>query len=176
MNYFDILIVIPLLWGAYKGFSKGLVIAVASLVALILGIYGAIKFSAYTGELVQNNFEIEDNYMPIISFSITFLAIVIGIHFIAKMLNKLVDAIALAWLNKIAGIVFGILKTAFIVSILIFIIETIDPNGQFIKEDYKTESLLYKPIKTIAPAIIPSLKEFHITQPSINSTISSYPI
>ncbi len=42
MNWLDIGIAVPLVWGAYVGFKKGLVIELASLAALILGIYAAI--------------------------------------------------------------------------------------------------------------------------------------
>ncbi len=162
MNYFDLIFAIPLLWGAYKGFSKGLIISVASLVALLLGIYGAIHFSGFLGELVSENIEVKDNYLPLIAFSITFVAIVVGIHFIAKMLSKLVDAIALGWLNTIAGMLFGILKSAFIISVFIFIFDKIDTDNSFLSKDIKEQSLLYKPIKILAPAIFPSLGNFNM--------------
>lgn len=166
MNYFDLIFAIPLLWGAYKGFSKGLIISIASLIALLLGIYGSIRFSGYTREFVNQHFEVTDNYIPLIAFAITFLGIVIGIHFLAKLLNKLVDAIALGWLNTIAGIVFGLLKAAFIISIFIFIFEKIDRSEHFISKSIKEESLLYDPIRTLAPALFPSLKKFEL-EPSI---------
>jgi len=162
MNYFDLIFAIPLLWGAYKGFSKGLIISVASLVALLIGIYGAIHFSGFIGSLISENVEVQDNYLPLIAFSITFVAIVVGIHFIAKLLSKLVEAIALGWLNTIAGIIFGVLKTAFIISVFIFIFEKVDSNNTFIPKEIKEESLLYQPIKQLSPTVFPSLMHFDI--------------
>ena len=170
MNYFDLIFVVPLLWGAYKGFSKGLIVSVASLVALLLGIYGAIRFSGFVGSFVSENVNIQDNYLPLIAFAITFVGIVVGIHFAAKMISKLVTAIALGWLNTLAGIVFGLLKAAFIISIFIFIFDKIDSNENFISKDVKKESLLYEPIKILAPAIFPSLDEFKL-EPQIPNQI-----
>ncbi len=126
MNYLDLIIAIPLAWGAYKGFRKGLIVSVASLLALLLGIYGALEFSDYARALLTENTEMQANYVPITAFVLTFIAIVIAVHFIAKLIDKFIDAIALSWLNAIAGMAFGILKFAFILSILIFLFEKID--------------------------------------------------
>ncbi len=162
MNYFDLIFVIPLLWGAYKGFSKGLIVSVASLVALLLGIYGAIRFSGFVGGYVDSAVNVQESYLPLIAFAITFVGIVVGIHFIAKLLSKLVEAIALGWLNTITGILFGLLKAAFIISIFIFIFDKIDSNNNFISKDLKENSILYKPIKILAPTIFPSLENFNM--------------
>jgi len=170
MNYFDLIFVIPLLWGAYKGFSKGLIVSVASLVALLLGIYGAIRFSGFIGTLVDDTIHVQENYLPLIAFALTFVGIVVGIHFLAKLITKLVDAVALGWLNTIAGIAFGLLKAAFIISVFIFIFDKIDSNQNFISKDVKNESLLYEPIKILAPAIFPTLNEFKL-EPQIPDQI-----
>ena len=58
MNGFDILIAIILVWTAYKGFSKGFVSQAAAFAALLLGIFGAIKFSDYTASLIIKKLEI----------------------------------------------------------------------------------------------------------------------
>ena len=47
MNYLDIIIAVPLLYGLIKGFSNGLVKEVTSLLALFIGVYVAINFSEY---------------------------------------------------------------------------------------------------------------------------------
>ena len=47
MNYLDIIIVVPLVYGLIKGFSNGLIKEVTALVALLAGVYVAINFSLY---------------------------------------------------------------------------------------------------------------------------------
>jgi len=176
MNYFDIIIAIPLLWGAYKGFSKGLVTSVASLIALLLGIYGAIQFSDFIAVYVSGTVDVEANYIPLIAFAITFIGIVIGIHFLAKIITKLVDAIALSWLNTIAGTLFGILKMAFILSIFIFIFEKIDTKEKVLSSELKSSSLLYQPIQYIAPAIFPALNDVNLNPQVPSSVLPKFPI
>ena len=176
MNYFDIIIAIPLLWGAYKGFSKGLVSSIASLIALLLGIYGAIQFSDFIAVYVSGTVDVEANYIPLIAFAITFIGIVIGIHFLAKILTKLVDAIALSWLNTLAGTLFGILKMAFILSVFIFIFEKIDTKENILSPELKENSLLYEPVQFIAPAIFPALNEVNLNPHMPNAVLPKLPI
>ena len=159
MNYLDIILLIPILWGAYKGFTKGFIVAIASLIALLAGIYGALSFSNFTGGFLQENWDIQTEYLPVVAFAITFIAIVIAVHFVAKLVDKLVKAIALGWLNTIAGILFGVLKSIFVMSIIIFFIEKIDPQAMMIKKDFKEQSLLYEPIRKTALFVFPALEE-----------------
>ena len=49
MNTFDIIIAALLIFGFVRGLLKGLFVEVASLVALIAGVYGAIHFSYFVG-------------------------------------------------------------------------------------------------------------------------------
>ena len=54
MNYIDIVIGGLVLYGAVKGFSKGLIVEAASLIALFLGLVGALLFSSSVGKLSGN--------------------------------------------------------------------------------------------------------------------------
>lgn len=157
-NVFDIIFAIILLYSAYKGFSKGFVIQAATLVALLLGIYGAVRFSDYTADILSIKLNITTQYLPLIAFAVTFVAIVILVHLIAGVTEKLLRAVALGFVNRIAGLLFGILKSAFIISILLVIINGIDTRMNIIPSDVKNNSLLYRPLSEFAPKIFPFLK------------------
>ena len=58
----------------------------------------------------------------------------------------------------LAGMLFGILKTALIISIVLVIINSIERRIPFIPEEHKENSLLYQPLSKLAPAIFPYLK------------------
>ena len=164
MNYIDLILLILLLWSAYRGFKNGLIIEAASLAALILGIFGAIRFSGLTADILVTKFGWETQYLSLIAFAITFVIIVILVHLLAHAIDKLVKAIALGFINRILGILFGILKTAFILSIILVILNTIDRKTHFLPEDKIDESLLYRPISNFAPAIFPFLRFEHIPE------------
>lgn len=157
MNYIDIIIAIPLVWAIYKGFTKGFVISIASLLALILGIYGAVKLSHITSFYLIEHFSFSDKYLPIIAFAVTFIIIVLLVHMVAKVVDKLVKAIALGFINRLLGVVFNFIKVAFILSIVVVIIEGLDKSLKFMPQEQKESSLMYVPLSKFAPTIFPYL-------------------
>ncbi len=157
MNTIDLVFAILLLWSAYRGYTKGFIIQLATLAALLLGILGAVMFSDITSSLIIKKFDISGQYLPIISFAVTFVVIVIAVHLFARMLNKLIDAIALGIVNRLLGVLFSVLKIAFIVSIILVLINKADNKYNFIPDETKENSLLYKPLSNFAPMIFPYL-------------------
>ena len=108
MNYIDIFLIVPLIWGAFKGYKKGLIIEVVSLAALGLGIWGGIYFSDYAVNLIVD--KVDDKYITITAFMLTFLVIVLVVYFLGKLLEKIIDIVQLKFINKLAGACFGLLK------------------------------------------------------------------
>jgi membrane protein required for colicin V production len=157
MNTVDLVFAILFLWAAYRGYTKGFIVQLATLAALLLGILGAVMFSDFTSSLIIKKFEVSGNYLPIVSFAVTFIIIVIAVHLLAKMLNKLIDAIALGIVNRLLGVLFSVLKIAFIASIILVLINKADNKYNFIPDDTKENSLIYKPLSNFAPMIFPYL-------------------
>jgi len=157
MNILDIILAVPLLWFAYRGFQKGLVIELASLVALILGIWAAIHFSFFAADFLTDNFDIGPKYLPVTAFIITFIVVVLGVILVGKIVEKFINLIALGFLNKLGGLVFGIVKAAFFLSVIALIINSFDDDQSLITPTLREGSLLYKPIERFAPSIIPML-------------------
>lgn len=165
MNLLDIIFIIPIVWFAYQGFKRGLIIELASLVALILGIYAAMYFSDYAADFLINNMDMSEKYVPITSFILTFIAVVVIVYFIGKILEKLVNMVALGFLNKLAGLFFGILKAAVLISIVLLILNNF--NDDLISRQKKKNSFLYDPIASIAPILWNNLENFNINDSKI---------
>jgi membrane protein required for colicin V production len=159
MNWIDIVILIPLLWGLYKGFTKGLIVEVATLVAFGLAVWGGIKFSDFLSGWLKNSFGWNSKYLPVISFAVIFIGILILVFALAKCIQRFVKAVALGFVNKLAGGIFGMLKFGLILSVLIFVLNAIEKSFQIISQETKHSSLLYEPVGKIAPMIIPGLNE-----------------
>jgi len=164
MSYLDIILIIPLAWSIYKGFKRGLIIEIASLVGLVLGIYGALNFSDYTEVLLRENYDIDFEYMHLLSFAITFIGIVILVYILGKVLEKIINIIALGIFNKIAGMFFGFFKMSLILSMVLLIVEGINANVGFIKPEDKEASVLYTPIARIGPSILLLIDDFEMVE------------
>jgi membrane protein required for colicin V production len=159
MNYIDIVIIVVLAVAMVRGFINGLVKEVASLAALILGIWGAIRFSSFTAGKLYDYFDMSGKYVGIISFLITFGIIVIIIHFIGLLVDKLMQAVALGFINKLLGIVFGLFKSVLIMSVVLVVLNAIDARRPFLPKEKIEQSMLYNPVSDIAPAIFPIIGE-----------------
>ncbi|MFA6126575.1 MAG: CvpA family protein [Bacteroidales bacterium] len=157
MNWLDIVIILILAGGLASGFKNGFVGELASIAGLVLGIWGAIKFSWWTADLLEG-IGLKFSLMPIISFIVTFLIIVIITQIIAGIVSKLLEAIALNWLNKIAGIIAGICKAAIFTSVILLILDAVSDRHPIIPVKTRTESLLYEPVSGIVPTLLPFLK------------------
>jgi membrane protein required for colicin V production len=159
MNWIDAAIVIILVISIVMGFINGLVKEVASLAALILGIWGAIKFSSFTAVKLYDYFDMTGQYVGIIAFLITFGVIIIIIHFIGIIADKIVNAVSLGFINRLLGIVFGLLKSVLVMSIFFVILNAIDARRPFLPKGTIEKSIFYNPISDIAPVIFPVIGE-----------------
>jgi len=130
MNWIDIALLVPLIWGFFKGFKKGLIIELVSIIALIAGIYAGMHLSHLITPFIENS--VPENYLHILSFVITFIIVVLGLYLIGKLLEKIVDIIQLGFVNKMAGSVFGAVKFLIITSVIFYFISQIglfDPGS-----------------------------------------------
>lgn len=158
MNFLDIIFLVPLLFALYRGFKKGLVHMIASLAALILGILGAIKLRPVFAGMLDSWFNIKPDHVNIIAFAVAFVLIVIVVHIIAYFVDKLIKAIALNFINRLLGMVFGVVVTAFVISMILWPINEVNKQKEIIKNERIEGSLLYKPLSSLAPSMLPFLK------------------
>lgn len=157
MNYLDLILGGLLVFGLVKGIMKGLFVELASLVAIVAGIYGAIKFSFYVSDFLEQQITLAPHYIKLISFAITFIGIIVGVSFLGKLLTKVAKFAALGILNRILGGAFGLLKLAFIASAIIMFVGPLTEKLGILKKETIDNSILYKPVKMIAPAIYPAI-------------------
>jgi membrane protein required for colicin V production len=158
LNYIDAIIIILFAWSAYRGFRRGLVLVVAAFISLILGIWGAAKFSHPVGDWLADTLNVSSPYMNLVSFTITFIIIVIGINIAAYLFSRFLDAIALGLINRLLGSFFNLLKMAFLLSVLFVILNAFDEKHEFMPEEQTGNSLLYKPVSDLAPWVFPFLR------------------
>lgn len=155
MNTFDIIIVAFLLFGFIRGLFKGLFLEIASFIALIAGIYGAMHFSYLIKDLLAPLVTWEEKYSTLVSFAITFIVIVLVITLIGKLFTKIADFASLGILNKLLGGIFGTLKIAFVLSLILLIYSKLNHKIPFLSAEQQEKAVLYEPLKNLAPNIFP---------------------
>lgn len=170
MSVIDIVLGALILFGLVRGFMKGLFVEVASLVALVAGVYGAIHFSNFAAEFLQNKTDWNEKTINITAFAVTFVIIVLAIGLAGKALTKLADFAALGIINKLAGGVFGALKIALILSVVLNVFDKLNNTITLLEEDTKQDSVLYKPVKSLIPMIFPNLLNLNEEEESETET------
>jgi len=157
MNYIDIIIGVFLLWGFIRGFSKGLFVSLASLVALTVGIYIAVHFSYITGEYLEQYVDWQDGAMKFTAFTITFVIVILMVSLSGKLLTKIANFVFLGLVNKILGAIFGVLKSAFIVSVVIMLLDAANKSFNMISQETLNDAVLYAPVSKLAPMVLPNI-------------------
>ena len=152
MNYLDIIIAVILFLFAFKGFRKGLIIEVVTLLAFAVGIYGAMHFSDFTAEHLQDFMEIDPKYLNTIAFVLTFILLVILVNLIGRWLTNLIKAMNLNFFNKLGGAVFGVAKGVLLCSVLVMVLNNFQLIG-IVKPAVREQSKLYPYIEMTVPYV-----------------------
>ena len=157
MNIFDIVIAALLVFAFVRGFMKGFFVEVASLIALVGGVWGAIHFSYFMADVLEDHVDWSENYISLAAFAITFIVIVVAVSFLGKALTKMADFAALGLINKIFGGVFALLKSVVILSVIFVFFSRINSTIPFVGKETLENSILYTPVKELVPSIFPSI-------------------
>lgn len=153
VNLLDIIIIIPLLFFAYNGYKRGFIIELASLAALVAGLYMAFYFSDFAAEMLNDLFEMNQKYVAIIAFIMTFIVVIFLVITAGKIVQKFVDILLLGFFNKLAGAAFGVLKGALLLSIVLYGLNYFHISDYIIKPEAKQKSLFYQSVEDIAPEL-----------------------
>ncbi len=147
MGVLDIILTLPLIYGVYKGIKNGLLVELASIAALILGIYGAIHFSYITADYISSHLDWDPDPIKITAFILTFIGIVYIVRLLGKAMTRFTDFAMIGWLNKLAGGVFGFVEVAVVLGAILIFFERANSSVGLLDRDTIEESVLYEPLK-----------------------------
>jgi len=167
MTFIDFIILSFLVIFIIRGYQKGFIITLATFAALILGVYLAVHFSNYLDGFLLNNFKPSRTWLPILSFTITFLIVVIGVFVVAKLMEKIVDVIGMGFLNHLGGAILGFTKGIIFCSIVLFIVTSMDTKEKWITKEDKQGSFIYRNVSAVFPKLITTFGG-EIKFPSLN--------
>lgn len=158
MRKTDIILLLPLLWGIYWGVYKGIISQLTSFAGIIIAAYVSIKYYSYIAAFINAHVD-EDtsqHYVSIATFVVVFILVLLIIFLISKQIEKLTKALNIGYLNHIAGGIFGLVKWAFLVSIILVLLNLFsqETNEKYI--DFHN-TWVYNHLVEIAPRIMPNV-------------------
>lgn len=157
MSILDIVLLVLFIFAGFNGYRKGFIGQAAGLAGLILGIWGAIHFSDFTAKLLAEHLSLTSQYLPLIAFAVTFAALVVAVHFVGVIAENIIKLAFLGLANSILGVIFGVLKTALIISVILLLLGKVSDRVKIIPNNFGENSLFFGPVERLAPSIFPYL-------------------
>jgi membrane protein required for colicin V production len=133
-----------------RGWRKGLIRALFSVVCGLIGLAAAVKLSAVLAIHMKSDLHITSRWLPVIAFVLVFVLIIVMISWAGKLLDKLIKLILLEWLNKLGGILLFLLLYLSIYSIVLFY----GTQTHFISKEAVKDSHFYSLIAPFGPSVI----------------------
>ena len=149
----DIIVVILLILAAYKGFRNGLILALFSFLAFIIGLAAAIKLSAVAAGYIGSAVNISQRWLPVLAFAVVFIIVVLLVKLGAKLIEGAVSMMMMGWLNRVGGMLFFALLYIFIFSLILFYADGVG----IIKPETAEASSSYGFIRPLGPQVLKGL-------------------
>lgn len=137
----------------FKGLRKGFILGIFSLLAFIIGLAAALKLSAIVAVYLEKNVVASSKWLPVLSFLLVFLAVVLLVNLGARLIKKTVDIAMLGWLDRLGGIILYIIIYTIIFSIILFFAEKL----LILKPEVIAKSVVYKYVMPWGPKVINNL-------------------
>ena len=136
MGVVDVIIIVFILVFAFKGAINGLIIEVIGILGFILAIL--CSYMLYDPLFkVMKAVGFGDNGASIAAYILGFLIVYVIVIILGNLIHRTLQIIHLGWVNKVLGFSFGILKGAFIASVILWIIVSVLPNKVKFVQDIK---------------------------------------
>lgn len=146
----DFIALVLLALAFFKGFRKGLIVALFSFIAFIIGLTAALKLSSLAAKMISEHANIGERWLPMIAFLVVFILVVLLVRIGARIIEAAVKMVMLGWLNRLGGVIMYMLIYFFIFSIFLFYLSQLN----IIKETTIGSSVTYPYIQPIAPKLM----------------------
>ena len=147
---------ILLVMAVFRGLRHGLIIAVVSALAFLIGLAAAIKLSATVAGYLKNNMHMSTRWLPVLAFVLVFVGVVLLVRWGARLAEAAVDLVMMGWLNKLAGILlYAFIYTVALSVLLFYAIQVHVLSGNSL-----ATSLTYPYIRSWGPAVIDEFGKF----------------
>ncbi|HEV7782039.1 MAG TPA: CvpA family protein [Chitinophagaceae bacterium] len=158
----DLVFAIVLILAILKGYQRGLIVGLFSLVAVIIGLAAAIKLSAVVAGYIGKAVKVSEEWLPLISFAVVFLVVILLIRLGAKAIESAVEVALMGWVNKLGGIILYVAIYTIVFSVLLFYAEQM----KLVQPEAIRKSLTYSYVQPWGPkainafgAVIPLFKD-----------------
>jgi membrane protein required for colicin V production len=135
--------------GLFKGFKNGLIVEDFSFIAFFIGLFIALEFTIPVSLSLFGASSFFD-FGAVIVFIVLFILLSILIKAGAKAIKNVIDFTFLGTVDNLLGALAGVLKTAFILSIVFWVLDSVGFN---VVEKYSEDTIIFQYIVGIGPTV-----------------------
>jgi membrane protein required for colicin V production len=146
----DILFAIVIVLAVFRGYRRGLIVGIFSLVAIIVGLAAAIKLSLLVSQKLADSTNISREWLPVISFLLVFIVVVLLVRLGANFIQRTVEVATLGWVNRLGGVVLYLVIYVAVFSVLLFYAGQVE----LIRPSTISKSATYDYISPVGPKAI----------------------
>lgn len=163
MGVIDIVIVCCFLPVLYFGIKNGLVRQLVALAVIYFGITLSLKFSSSVSAWLLEHLEMPEFWAKAVSFILVFFVVALVLSLLGRLVEKIIQISLLGWLNKLLGIVMTFVLFLFIISALVYLVDSANNILEFIPKEKIEESRFYPSLLQLAQDVFPRFKELFQT-------------
>lgn len=140
MGVVDVVIIVFILVFAFKGTIHGFITEAIGVLGIILALL--CSYMLYDPLFkVMKAVGFGEQGASIAAYILGFLVVYTIVIILGSLIHKTLQFIHLGWVNKIFGCLFGILKGAFIASIILWVIVSVMPDKAKFVQDIKKSQM-----------------------------------
>ncbi len=143
----DVLFLVFLGLGFLIGYRSGVIRSVFSFVGMFLGAAVAVKCTALASKFLYETYDLKEAWWPLVVFICLFVIVVLLIKLLAILLEKVLEGVALGFLNKVSGALLWSILMLFFLSLGIWFAD----EGGLIRAEIKADSAMFEYLRPIAP-------------------------
>lgn len=119
----DLCLLAILVWAVFKGLTQGLVMAVCSFLAIIIGLAAAVKMSSLVARWLSGLMDVQAAWLPFLAFALVMIAVMLLARMAARLVETTLHLTMLGWANRLGGILlFGCIYIT-LFSVVLFYLE-----------------------------------------------------
>ena len=158
MNILDAIILICLIPAVIQGLRKGFISQAISIVSFIVGIWASARFANIVTAWISQYITASEQILKIVAFALILVVVFIALGLVGRLLESILNFAFLGWVNKLAGVIFSLLKALLILGLVIIAFNSLNTTFGFVKPEVLADSVMYGPLKNLADTVFPYIK------------------
>ncbi|WP_353721767.1 CvpA family protein [Dyadobacter sp. 676] len=153
MKLLDVLILLPLLWGALHGYRKGLLIEIIGILGMVVAMVLGFKFLGLGMEILTPYFSegVARKILPYVGFSAIFFPTIFLLNQFGYTIRRSLRYSILGTFDSFAGAMVGVFTWVFGISVFFWLVDAI---GVKIPAHRTADTYLYPLVVPVAPTVI----------------------